>query len=121
MSRFEKIAYCLLVIVSIMLLVIGCAGKSKQVAQESLPQDTTAEKSSRPEWVTKGSGAFKGEDGKAFFGVASVWGITNPSLARTTADNRARAEIAKIFKTYTAALMKDFQASTIAGNADATS
>jgi hypothetical protein len=37
-------------------------------------------------------------------------------LARTTADNRARAEIQKIFETYSASLMKDFQESVTAGD-----
>jgi len=59
--------------------------------------------------------------GAVFYGVASAWGIKNPSLLRTTADNRARAELAKVFKTYTAALMKDYQASTMAGDPDVTS
>ena len=44
-----------------------------------------------PEWVMKGSGAFGGEEGRVFYGVGSVSGIKNHALARTTADNRARA------------------------------
>ena len=65
-----------------------------------------------PDWVTRGSGAFEEGRGRAFVGVGSVHGIRNPSLARTTADNRARAEIAKIFTTYSATLMRDYSAST---------
>jgi len=74
-----------------------------------------------PEWVMKGSGAFGGEAGKVFYGVGSVTGIKNHALARSTADNRARAEIAKIFETYTASLMKDYMASTTAGDMSASS
>lgn len=74
-----------------------------------------------PDWVTKGSGAFGGEQGRVFYGVGSVSGIKNPSLARTTADNRARAEISKIFETYSASLMKDYAASTTAGDQSASS
>ncbi|MCB9557775.1 MAG: LPP20 family lipoprotein [Deltaproteobacteria bacterium] len=69
-----------------------------------------------PRWVQKGSGAFDGPHGKAFYGVGLVQGIQNPSLRRQTADNRARGEIAKIFDTYIAAMMKDYQRSTTAGN-----
>ena len=69
-----------------------------------------------PEWVMKGSGAFGGENKRVFYGVGSVTGIKNPSLARTTADNRARAEVSKIFETYSASLMKDYAASTTAGD-----
>jgi len=88
-------------------LLAGCASKKEQVA---------APTSSRPAWVDQGSGAFSGEMGKAFYGVGSAWGIQNPSLLRSTADNRARAEVARIFKTYTASLMKDYSASTMAGD-----
>ncbi|MEK7279130.1 MAG: LPP20 family lipoprotein, partial [Nitrospirota bacterium] len=48
-------------------------------------------------------------------------GIRNPSLLRTTADNRARNEMAKVFETYTASLMKDYAASTTAGDFSKTS
>lgn len=95
--------------------IAGCAGKSKEVPEQNMTQPQ------RPAWVDKGSGAFEGEIGKAFYGVGSAWGIRNPALLRSTADNRARAEIARVFKTYTAALMKDYAASTMAGNPDETS
>jgi hypothetical protein len=74
-----------------------------------------------PEWVNKGSGAFGGEAGRVFYGVGSASGIKNHALARTTADNRARAEIAKIFEVYSASLMKDYMASTTAGDMKASS
>lgn len=73
-----------------------------------------------PEWVMKGSGAFGGEK-KVFYGVGSASGIRNNSLARSTADNRARAEISKVFETYTASLMKDYSASITAGDFSASS
>ena len=70
----------------------------------------------KPRWVTRGSGAFDGENGKAFYGVGIVTGIQNISLARQTCDNRARGEIAKMFDLYIAAMMKDYQRSTTAGD-----
>lgn len=73
-----------------------------------------------PEWVNRGSGAFGGEK-KVFYGVGSASGIRNHSLARTTAQNRARAEISKTFETYSASLMKDFQESVTAGDFSASS
>jgi hypothetical protein len=69
-----------------------------------------------PKWVNKGSGAYEGAHGKAFYGVGLVAGIRNPALARQTADNRARGEIAKMFDLYVAAMMKDYQRSTTAGD-----
>jgi hypothetical protein len=98
-----------------LLLLAGCGGKKRQIPKPELTKPPV------PAWVVKGSGAFEGEIGKAFYGVGSAWGIQNPSLLRSTADNRARAEVARVFKTYTAALMKDYAASTMAGNPDETS
>lgn len=74
-----------------------------------------------PEWVLKGTGAFESQDTKVFYGLGSAHGIKDPSLLRTTAENRARNEIAKIFQVYTSSLMKDYRASTSARDADAVS
>jgi hypothetical protein len=69
-----------------------------------------------PNWVKKGSGAFNGKSDKSFYGVGSVMGVRNEPLAWDTAENRSRAEIAKTFETYTAYLMRDYAASTTAGD-----
>jgi hypothetical protein len=91
----------------------GCAGGPE------------AAKGGPPDWVTRGSGAFSEAGGKVFYGVGAVTGVKNKPLARTTAENRARAEIGKVFETYSASLMKDYMASTTGGaavtNASATS
>lgn len=42
--------------------------------------------------------------------------MRNEPLAWDTAENRSRAEIAKTFETYTAYLMRDYAASTTAGD-----
>jgi hypothetical protein len=69
-----------------------------------------------PKWVGKGSGYMNDKDSKAFYGVGSVTGVRNEPLAWDTAENRARAEIAKSFETYTGYLMRDYAASTTAGD-----
>jgi hypothetical protein len=69
-----------------------------------------------PKWVEKGSGYMNDKDSKAFYGVGSVTGVRNEPLAWDTAENRARAEIAKNFETYTGYLMRDYAASTTAGD-----
>lgn len=74
-----------------------------------------------PEWVTKGSGAFDDEDDRVFHGVGLASGVRNQALANAAADNRARAEIAKIFETYSASLMKDYMSSATAGDFAASS
>ena len=74
-----------------------------------------------PKWVISGGGAFTDVKGKAFYGVGSATGIKNFSLQRQVADDRARADLAKVFEFYTQALTKDYQAHTTAGNFDASS
>jgi hypothetical protein len=69
-----------------------------------------------PAWVKKGSGAISSKDEKAFYGVGSIVGVQNEPLAWDAAENRARAEISKNFQTYTAYLMRDYEASTTAGD-----
>ncbi|MGH7259051.1 MAG: LPP20 family lipoprotein [Nitrospiraceae bacterium] len=69
-----------------------------------------------PKWVAEGSGVMNNKDDKAFYGVGSVIGIKNEPLAWDAAENRARAEIAKNFQTYTAYLMRDYAASTNAND-----
>jgi len=69
-----------------------------------------------PKWVTQGSSAMSTKDEKSFYGVGSVIGIKNEPLAWDAAENRARAEIAKNFQTYTAYLMRDYAASTNAND-----
>ena len=96
---------CIFVGVGIVFFM-GCAAK-KPAAPEA------------PAWVNKGSGAFDVEKGKIFYGVGVASGIKNRALLRSTADNRARAEIAKILETYVAYLAKDYMASTTAGDMEA--
>ena len=71
---------------------------------------------SPPKWVLSGGGAFTDDKGKAFYGVGSATGIKNFSLQRQIADDRARADLAKVFEVYTETLTKDYQAHTTAGS-----
>ena len=103
----------------------GCA--SKQVKEEntatmqpaSVEQKTDAKVAAMPamlehtwpEWVKKGNGAFQDAGNNVFYGVGIVSGVSNKALAISTVDDRARAEIGKILKTYVASLNKDYQAS----------
>lgn len=93
-----------------MLIVSGCAGSGQSA------KVTPLQKLSAPEWVLKGSGAFGKDKGKVFYGVASASNIGNTALLRAAADNRARNEVAKGIQFYSASLMKDYAASTNAGN-----
>jgi hypothetical protein len=91
-------------------LFIGCAHTGPDHPVLGVNPDGT------PKWVNRGSGAYDGEHGKCFYGVGLLTGVQNEALARQAADNRARGEIAKMFDLYIAAMMKDYQRSTTAGD-----
>jgi len=87
--------------------VVGC----------QTPQKNTIAGPAAPEWVNKGSGAFKDAQGSAvFYGVGIAQGIRNRALQVTAADERGRAEIAKIMNSYVVVLSKDYMASITAGD-----
>jgi hypothetical protein len=68
-----------------------------------------------PEWVNKGSGAFKDTNKKVFYGVGLADGMRNLSLQRTTADDRAIANVASQIKSVVKRLKKDYESITAAG------
>lgn len=68
--------------------------------------------SGMPGWVARGNVAVRDGTARVFYGVGSASGIRNPSMLRSTADNRARNEIAKVFEVFSASLMKDYAASS---------
>ncbi len=61
-----------------------------------------------PAWTSRGSVAVETDGKRVFYGVGAASGIKNPALLRQTADNRARNELAKVFETFSASLMKDY-------------
>ncbi len=89
----------------------ACSGGNTQESQLSSHGPVVE----HPEWVTKGSGAFGG-DKKVIYAVGAKSGVKNPALLRSAADGQARAEMQRIFETYSASLLKDYAASTTAGD-----
>ena len=75
-----------------------------------------------PEWVNKGSGAFKDASGaKVLYGVGILQGVRNVGLAVPAVDDRGRVEIAKIMNAYVTSLGKDYASSVSAGDLSKTS
>jgi|GEM_PF-1956403 len=66
-------------------------------------------------WVIQGSGTFSGDKGKVFRGVGTITGVRNVGLARTSAGEDARKELAKIFNTYVASMTKIYRRSAKIG------
>lgn len=90
----------------IALLMASCAS-SKKVQSTTPLQEIKA-----PGWVLKSGDAFKGEKGRAFYGVGVAAGGQNVTIIREKADSRARADIVKVLNVYTSSLLKDYNAQT---------
>ena len=103
---FKAAKLGMLVFAAALPLLTGCGGhKASPIAANA------------PEWVNKGSGAFKdGQGSSVFYGVGIAQGIRNRALQVSAADDRGRAEIAKIMNSYVTVLSKDYMASTTAGD-----
>jgi hypothetical protein len=74
----------------------------------------------RPDWITKGSGAFP-KDKKVLYGIGIAEGIRSEALRRTAADNRAIAEISKQISVMSTSLMRDYMSSASAAEEEKTS
>ena len=99
------------IMISLIILLGACSGIPTIPAPPKALTEYNA-----PKWVHTGGGAFTDKEGRAFYGVGSATGIKNFSLQRQVADDRARADLAKVFEYYTQSLTKDYQAHTTAGN-----
>ena len=86
------------------LILVACGGPSQLTPTKG-----------RPGWIDKGGGFFSGDQGRAFYGVGAASNISNPSLRRTAADAQARADIARVFKSKIANLVKVYVQSTSGG------
>lgn len=84
-------------------ILVGCASAPK-----------------RPDWILKGSGAFP-KDKKVLYGVGIAEAVKSEALRRTTADNRAIAEISKQISTMSTSLMRDYMSSAAATEEEKTS
>ncbi len=86
-------------------LVLG-ACSSKTTIESDMGLDDA------PDWVNEGTQAVKDDDGRLIHGVGMAPTMGDVSLQKATADNRARAEIARVLSTYVDAVIKDYTAST---------
>jgi hypothetical protein len=103
MKRFSTYVFALVAIAA-----LGACGHNKGAISAN---------SSAPDWVNRGSGAFKDEGGKpVFYGVGIVDNVRSLSLAVETGDDRGRAAIAKIMNSYVTSLAKSYESSVSAGD-----
>jgi hypothetical protein len=98
---------------SVLLLLAACGG-GKTLVESDLGIKGA------PDWVNKGTAVLNDQNGRLFHGVGSSPALGDESLQRSTADDRARAEVARILSTYMDVVGDDYSAAaSSAGNANA--
>lgn len=69
-----------------------------------------------PDWVNEGTQAVNDDDGRLIHGVGSAPALNDAALQVAAADNRARAEVARIVTTFIDSTVSDYSASAGAGS-----
>lgn len=87
-------------------VIVGLAACSSRNALESDMGISGA-----PDWVNKGTQAVDDVDGRYIQGVAFAPPLNDQSLQTTTADSRARAEVARVVSSYVDITLSDYSSS----------
>lgn len=109
------------VMLALSLCTLAITGCGEKVSQQTLAQQAFVpiQNLNAPDWVKTNGRSYAGtgdKDDKAMYAVGVANGTNNTSLLRTTAENRARLNIAKVFETYLTSMAEDYAASTTVGD-----
>jgi hypothetical protein len=91
-------------------VVLAACGGGKTVVESDLGIKGA------PDWVNKGTQALNDKDGRLFHGVGSSPALGDEALQRSTADDRARAEVGRMLSTYLDVVGNDYVAATGTGS-----
>lgn len=98
--------------IAVAVLLAGCAGRTTVESDLHIK--------GAPDWVNEGTNMLRTRDGRLFHGVGSAPPMGDRSLQTATADNRARAELARALSSYMDVVSQDFTAATGSGEAAVT-
>ena len=87
----------------------GCAGGRTEVESDLGIEDA-------PDWVNEGSQALNNRDGRLIHGMGSAPRMADASLQRSTADDRARAEVGRFLSSFMNVVSQDFVATAGTGD-----
>ena len=90
-------------------MLAACAGGRTEVESDLGIEDA-------PDWVNEGSQALNNRDGRLIHGMGSAPRMQDEALQRSTADNRARAEVARVLSSFMNVVSQDFVATTGTGD-----
>lgn len=100
----------ILLLVGIMFALVACGGRP------AIESDLGIEHA--PDWVNEGTAMLIEDDERVFYGVDSASPMSSLSLQRSTADDRARAELARILSSYMEVVADDYRATAGSGDAE---
>ena len=87
-----------------LLVLAACSGSPKIESDLGI--------SGAPDWVNEGTQAVDNDKGRFIYGVAFAPPLNDESLQTSTADNRARAEVARVVSTYIDSTINDYSSSS---------
>ena len=99
-------------LISTLFLLAACGGKTRVESDLGIR--------GAPDWVNEGTQAVSDAKGRLIQGVGSAPRIADRALQKSSADNRARAEVARILATYMDIVMDDYSSSSGDGQAELT-
>jgi len=71
-----------------------------------------------PDWVNEGTNILNEKDGRLFHGMGSAAPMGDMALQKSVADDRARAEVARVLSSYMDVVSSDYLSSAKAGGAN---
>jgi len=90
--------------------VSSCASKTKVESDLGLK--------GAPDWVNEGTNILNDKDGRLFHGVGSASEMGDMALQKSVADDRARAEVARVLSSYMDVVSSDYMASAKSSGAN---
>lgn len=96
-----------ILLVSLAVVLGACASKTQVESDLDI--------AGAPDWVNKGTQFLNDRDGRLFHGVGEAPAMGSNSLQKSTADNRARTEVARIFSSFMDAVSNDYLAASSSG------
>lgn len=97
--------------VTLAFALLSACGGGKMVVESDL------QIKGAPDWVNEGTNILNSKDGRLIHGFGSAPKMGDLELQRSTAENRARSEIARVLSSYMDVVSKDYLASASAGDA----
>lgn len=108
----QSLSKMVLAVTVLVLALAGCASKTKVESDLHIK--------GAPDWVNEGTQMLNDKGGRLFHGVGQAPAMGDDSLQLATADDRARAELARILSSYLDVASKDYTAAATNGGTTTT-